>query len=81
MRADANPLSSADALPVDANVFLSYSHADDAHLGGAIIGLVDQIKSEYEYEMGSTLNVFVDKRSINWGGGLEGRNERELGNR
>ena len=67
MRADANPLSSADALPVDANVFLSYSHADDAHLGGAIIGLVDQIKSEYEYEMGSTLNVFVDKRSINWG--------------
>ncbi len=47
------------------------------HLG-AIIGLVDQIKSEYEYEMGSTLNV-LSTSVQSTGGGLEGRNEQELG--
>lgn len=60
-------LEEAMEVPIDANIFLSYSHADDEHLNGEIIALADEMVREYQYEFGSDLNLFVDKRSINWG--------------
>lgn len=51
----------------DANVFLSYSHEDDEHLRGAIIQLAHEIANEYQFRYASTLKLFIDKESINWG--------------
>ena len=51
----------------DARLFLSYRQDDDDHLDGAIIRLADEIVSEYQFQFGSTLQLFVDKRSIGWG--------------
>lgn len=51
----------------DANIFLSYRHDDDSHLNGAIVSLAEAIVQEYAFEFGSTLTLFIDKRSINWG--------------
>lgn len=55
------------ASPTDARLFLSYRRDDDDHLDGAIIRLADDIVSEYQFQFGSTLQLFVDKRSIAWG--------------
>ena len=53
--------------PIDANLFLSYSHDDNVHLDGAVIRLIEDIIKEYKYEYGSGLGLFIDKDSINWG--------------
>lgn len=58
-----NPERSA----VDANVFLSYAHIDDEHLGGAITHLARAVVEEYQFQFASTLRLFIDRESINWG--------------
>lgn len=54
-------------LPVDANLFLSYCHADNDYLDGAIVAFARKVVEGYEYTYGATLNLFVDVDSINWG--------------
>ena len=53
--------------PADANILLSYAHADNDYLDGAIVRLVDDIAREYQFQFGSVLNIFIDTRSISWG--------------
>ena len=52
---------------IDANIFLSYHHADNDHLDGKIVDLMREIVKEYEFQFGSTLSLFVDSDSIKWG--------------
>lgn len=52
---------------VDANIFLSYHHADNDHLDGMIVDLMREVVREYEFQFGSTLSLFVDSDSIKWG--------------
>lgn len=52
---------------VDASLFLSYRHSDNDYLDGAITQLVEEIAKSYEFLYGNTLDVFIDKKSIEWG--------------
>lgn len=66
--------------PTDANLFLSYCHADNDHLKGAILQFVNDIIDEYNYETSNTLGLFVDKTSINWGEDWRQALDRGIGN-
>lgn len=52
---------------VDASLFLSYRHSDNDYLDDAITQLVEEIAKSYEFLYGNTLDVFIDKKSIEWG--------------
>ncbi|WEV69585.1 AAA family ATPase [Bifidobacterium sp. ESL0775] len=58
---------SVSSAPVDANIFLSYSHKDNSFLNGKILSLADDLVTAYEYISGHTLNLFTDANSIDWG--------------
>lgn len=51
----------------DASVFLSYNHEDNTHLNGAIIKLAQKIAEQYKFQYGSTIDLFIDNTSIQWG--------------
>lgn len=52
---------------VDASLFLSYRHSDNDYLNGAITQLAEEIAKSYEFLYGNKLDVFIDKKSIEWG--------------
>lgn len=52
---------------VDASLFLSYRHSDNDYLDGAITQLAEEIAKSYEFLYGNKLDVFIDKKSIEWG--------------
>lgn len=52
---------------VDANLFLSYCHADNEHLNNAMVMFAEAIADEYEFQFGSKLSLFVDRKSLRWG--------------
>lgn len=58
-----------DTIPalIDANAFLSYSHADNDHLDNAMVELANAIGAEYEFQFGNRLKIFVDKNDLQWG--------------
>ena len=66
-------ISTGIALPrneeaaIDASIFLSYCHADNEHLNGAIIQLAQSIVAEYTFQFGSSISLFTDVDSIEWG--------------
>lgn len=66
--------------PTDANLFLSYCHADNDHLKGAILQFVNDLIDEYNYETSNTLGLFVDKTSINWSEDWRQALDRGIGN-
>ena len=51
----------------DANLFLSYSHADNDFLDGKIVGLAKTIAESYRFITGHDVSLFIDSESINWG--------------
>ena len=51
----------------DANIFLSYRHDDDKYLNGGIVQLAHDIVDSYRFQFGNSLNLFIDRESINWG--------------
>ncbi|WP_449316258.1 DUF4143 domain-containing protein [Rubneribacter sp.] len=64
--------TSIDLIPqekavIDASIFLSYCHEDNEHLDGAIIRLAQSIVAEYSFQFGSSLSLFTDVDSIDWG--------------
>lgn len=54
-------------MTVDANIFLSYTHADNEHLDNAMVDFARALVEEYEFEFGATLQLFIDSESIQWG--------------
>lgn len=65
--ASETPSKRDASMPSAANIFLSYNHKDNEHLGNAIIQFVEQVIEEYEYQYADTLSLFVDSQSISWG--------------
>ena len=51
----------------DANLFLSYSHADNDFLDGKIVDLARTIAESYRFITGHDVSLFIDSESINWG--------------
>lgn len=51
----------------DANLFLSYSHADNDFLDGKIVDLARAIAESYRFITGHDVSLFIDSESINWG--------------
>ncbi len=50
-----------------AQVFLSYSHHDDAHEGGLVSSLRDALIREFRFQTGQDLRVLHDKSGIEFG--------------
>jgi uncharacterized protein len=63
---------------VDASLFLSYVHSDDAYLGGAITAFADEVCSSYRFLTGRTIELFIDRRDIRWGEAWQQRIARQL---
>ncbi|NMM95207.1 toll/interleukin-1 receptor domain-containing protein [Bifidobacterium oedipodis] len=78
-RTQAEEATSSSAVPTDAHVFLSYSHDDDNHLNGGIIRFMKDVVEEYTFQVGNTLQLFIDKESINWGDNWRTVLERSVG--
>lgn len=51
----------------DANLFLSYSHADNDFLDGKIVDLARTVAESYRFITGHDVSLFIDSESINWG--------------
>ena len=60
-------LAPQEKAAVDASIFLSYCHEDNEHLDGAIIQLAQSIATEYNFQFGSSISLFTDVDSIEWG--------------
>ena len=56
-----------DAMVPDARVFVSYVHADDEYLNGAMTAFVTALEKAYEFLYARKLQVFLDRTSIKWG--------------
>lgn len=56
-----------DSTLMDANLFLSYCHADNDHLDNAMVELAEALTEEYEFQFGTRLQVFIDSKSLQWG--------------
>ncbi len=65
--AEQLPKSHEEPVPMDASLFLSYCHADNDHLDNAMVQLAEEIAKEYEYQFGSQLQIFIDRKSLQWG--------------
>ncbi len=51
----------------DANLFLSYNHADNKFLDGKIVDLAKTIAESYRFLTSHDVSLFIDSESINWG--------------
>lgn len=51
----------------DANLFLSYNHADNKFLDGKIVDLAKTIAESYRFLTSHNVSLFIDSESINWG--------------
>ena len=51
----------------DASLFLSYAHADDDYLGGAMLAFADALQESYSFLFGGTIRVFTDRGDLAWG--------------
>lgn len=51
----------------DANLFLSYNHADNDFLDGKIVDLAKTIVESYRFLTSHDVSLFIDSESINWG--------------
>ena len=67
-----------ETMPMDANLFLSYCHADNDHLDNAMVALVNELAQEYEFQFGTRLQVFVDKKDLRWGDDWQAEIDRNI---
>ncbi|NQX13717.1 AAA family ATPase [Microbacteriaceae bacterium VKM Ac-2855] len=51
----------------DATMFLSYVHADNERSGGKMVQFAKDLVETYAFLFGRTIELFVDRDSINWG--------------
>lgn len=61
-----------EPMAVVANVFLSYYHADNAHLDNAMVILAEEIAKEYEFQFGMELKIYFDREF------LKGKNDEQV---
>jgi flagellar biosynthesis chaperone FliJ len=62
----------------DAVAFWSYAHEDDELAQGDVVALGRRLKAEYELQTGESLELFLDRDSIEWGNEWKGRIETAL---
>lgn len=62
----------------DGTLFLSYVHADDQALGGAIVEFVRDVVGTYAFLYGRDLELFVDRDDIRWGENWADRLDRQI---
>jgi len=62
----------------DAALFLSYARSDDEYYGGAITHLAEDLVNAYQIHYGRTLQLFVDRKTLEWGSVWEKRLTTEL---
>lgn len=67
-----------ETMPMDANLFLSYCHADNDHLDNAMVALANELAQEYEFQFGTRLQVFVDKKDLRWGDDWQAEIDRNI---
>jgi hypothetical protein len=48
--------------------FWSYAHADDQNTDGHVLRLASRLAAEFRLLSGTELQLFVDRRSLEWGG-------------
>lgn len=53
--------------PADFDAFWSYAHVDDERQGGAIRQLATRLRDEVGLLTGDELNIFVDRKDLQWG--------------
>lgn len=58
--------------------FWSYTHDDDQHEGGRITQLAEDIRAEFEMLTGESLQIFVDRDSLEWGDAWQSRIDAAL---
>lgn len=63
---------------MDANLFLSYCHADNDHLDNAMVQFAEALAKEYEFQFGTQLQVFVDSKSLRWGDNWQAEIDRNI---
>ena len=49
------------------DVFVSYSHEDEAKQGGRVLSFIKSFEDEYSVVTGEDLRIFVDRDGIEWG--------------
>lgn len=59
--------------------FWSYAHDDDSRSYGRVTKLAEAITNEFALTTGDELNLFVDRKSINWGDAWRSRIEEAVG--
>lgn len=77
-RSSSTTYNSEELIPMDANLFLSYCHADNDHLDNAMVQLVEAIAEEYEFQFGTQLQVFIDRKSLRWGDDWQAEIDRNI---
>lgn len=58
---------SIDMSSTDASIFLSYRHDDNEHLDGRIVQYAKDLIEEYNYQYGTTIDLFIDSETLGWG--------------
>ncbi|MDO5084328.1 MAG: DUF4143 domain-containing protein [Arachnia propionica] len=64
--------------PDTPSVFLSYVHNDDETFDGLLVSFAEQVAKAYQTETGTSLELIVDRSSINWGERWRNRLTTEL---
>lgn len=60
-------LGSRKVLKVQFSGFFSYVHDDDSAEGGRIVQLAQDISAQYELLTGDSIELFLDRNSLEWG--------------
>lgn len=58
--------------------FWSYAHKDDEQVKGRIVRLAGEISDAYSLLTGDDLEMFLDRKSLEWGAGWRGRIDQAL---
>ena len=66
------------AADVDARIFLSYVHDDDARSRGRMVQFAKDVAESYAYLFGFDIELFVDRDDIEWGDVWQDRLDTEL---
>lgn len=75
---DKETITVTTPTPDTPSVFLSYTHDDDDTFGGLLLSFAEQVAKAYKTEMGTPMELIVDRDSIIWGERWRNRLTTEL---
>lgn len=78
-RVEPQGVSARHAPDSDASLFLSYVHADDDYMEGALVAFAHRVAAAYSYLTGREIELFVDREDIAWGQAWQERITNQLG--